>query len=1286
MCSADNFPLNELERKLLDPESECYLENLLDVITSLVADCNYPSATNSRAVQSFLKRYAPVAQLIETRRTKYTDFELIKVIGQGGFGRVELARHKRTRRVYAIKMMSKQHLLDHSQSGYWEERDVMVQASSEWLVACHHAFLDKDNVYLCMEYMPGGDLYYWLEKYDTFNETQVRFYLSETVLALEALHNLKFIHRDLKPDNMLLDARGHLKLADFGSCVQVADDGYHFCNSPIGTPDYISPEMLNCQSKPGKIGPECDWWALGVIAFEMLFGEPAFYGQSLVETYSRILSHEKSLVIPTDADPISPDLESLIRALLKPAATRLGSLAQVRTDPTITDILSAIAASTAQVKSHPFFQPVIWHQVRSQEAPIKPVVNSETDTSNINFDERELSLNSAGGIKLPQVSGAFAPKKPSAPAYFTGNNLSFAGYTFNRDHTYLKSTSTLPNSEQTNSHDSGSKVQTLETELSELKTQLQALEKQNAMNEVALKDAQRRIVESNSELELARVTKVDMEKNVTDLRNRLSAAQEGRDQMNNNLTQLKNQLQQTADNFETERRKIRVYEEEKTALSGQIDQLQGQIQTLRIQLDEQRKLSEATQQSATTEKTSAEHERIRSLEAEVSSLQAENREARQKATVLASEASNLRRNYQEQVLELNDQLAAAQNFCRLYETQIRENQDSLTAAKQIELDLMEELKTTKKNLEVAVQARRLLEDTVVARESELAGSKVEVRSLEEQFDNFRKQMNAELSRLQALADQRLSEMNEVSSQLDDMRNRCSVEEENNGRLTEQVCKLQKEKEVQQRNMDVIVNKLYQEMEHRIIPPEGRNRARKKQDSEAYQQLERKFKKLESTSQRSIADLRRTIDQYKRDLAERTNTITNLTEECRAKDAELAQLNNLISLLYARLDQTTPSQSTPVKRNFSLESRTNAADDFSDTLVRVPSRTPSIGSSTGNLSPPAPQELTVSTDFGEPGRLDVFSIVLEQVVDLDGKGRGRNKQTWLPKYAVLKPFVLAFYVSRADKELGAGPVDEIPLCRVVHFRKATSLDLIHSKAEDVARTLQLFYKVEEVTPIPANGDTPGIDLNTTVASIRTNASSHNGSGDTHIRWLDHTFQHMRFRMGQTLCDVCHRPCSDLLNPPPALECIKCRTRIHLEHVDKHQKFASCHNATQVRYLRMPSTAELETWLQHLNELGKRLRELQSNPEKLLESGLAGLAAAAGGVAHIGTISAATPLYRSMRAGSTGAFTGGVLPLRPDSKPGTARSSFKQKHSRHGLSPSAKSPTRSVSPDLSATSSK
>ncbi|CAH8507483.1 unnamed protein product [Schistosoma mattheei] len=385
MTSSDNLPLNELEKELLDPNSECYLENLLDVVSALVSDCDFPSAKNSKSVQSFLKKYSQAAKIIESRRTKYNDFELIKVIGQGGFGRVELARHKRTRRVYAIKLMSKQHLLDHSQSGYWEERDVMVKASSEWLVACHYAFLDKDNVYLCMEYMPGGDLYYWLEKYDTFDETIARFYLAETVLALEALHELGFIHRDLKPDNMLLDAGGHLKLADFGSCVRVGEDGYYYCTSPIGTPDYISPEMLSCQAKAGKIGPACDWWALGVIAYEMFFGEPAFYGQSLVETYSRILGHEKSLRIPTDADPISSDTELFIKDLLKSSTTRLGSF------DLLTDIEIKLAknnravAAAQQVKSHAFFKSIHWEQLRSENAPIQPVVNSETDTSNINL-------------------------------------------------------------------------------------------------------------------------------------------------------------------------------------------------------------------------------------------------------------------------------------------------------------------------------------------------------------------------------------------------------------------------------------------------------------------------------------------------------------------------------------------------------------------------------------------------------------------------------------------------------------------------------------------------------------------------------------------------------------------------------------------------------------------------------------------------------------------------------------------------------------------------------------
>ncbi|VDL98457.1 unnamed protein product [Schistocephalus solidus] len=133
--------VKDLSSILQNPTSTGHVENLLDVIAALIWDCNFQSAKNSRAIQSFIQRFSDVANLIYSQRAKYTDFELVKVIGQGGFGRVQLVREKNTRRVYAMKMMSKQHLLDHSQSGYWEERDIMVKADSEWLVACHQAFV-----------------------------------------------------------------------------------------------------------------------------------------------------------------------------------------------------------------------------------------------------------------------------------------------------------------------------------------------------------------------------------------------------------------------------------------------------------------------------------------------------------------------------------------------------------------------------------------------------------------------------------------------------------------------------------------------------------------------------------------------------------------------------------------------------------------------------------------------------------------------------------------------------------------------------------------------------------------------------------------------------------------------------------------------------------------------------------------------------------------------------------------------------------------------------------------
>ncbi|KAG5452194.1 Rho-associated protein kinase 2 [Clonorchis sinensis] len=1241
MTSSDNLPLNELEKQLLDPSSECYLENLLDLVTSLVADCNYPSASNSRTVQAFLNRYKKASEVIEARRTKYADFEILKVIGQGGFGRVELCRHRRTRRVYAMKMMSKQHLLDHSQSGYWEERDVMVRASSEWLVACHHAFLDKENVYLCMEYMPGGDLYYWLEKYDTFNESQVRFYLAESILALEVLHSLRFIHRDLKPDNMLLDARGHLKLADFGSCVRVGDDGYHYCTSPIGTPDYISPEMLNCQSKPGKIGPECDWWSLGIIAFEMLFGEPAFYGQSLVETYSRILAHEKSFKIPEDGDPPSPELEHLIRALLRSAATRLGSLTVVyeNDQSMLNDSNRAIAASTAQVKSHPFFQNVAWHQLRSQDPPIQPVVNSETDTSNINFDENEANSFSIGASKLPSTSGAFAPKRPPAPNYFTGNHLSFAGYTFNRDHIYLRGglrgqeqLDTIPEANRASMSDTNRRLQALESEVAELRATIQTLEKQAAVDQVALKDSQRRLGESSSELNATKAHTLELEKTLSDLRSRCATIQAERDRLTKDIASTKTQLQHTTEICEAERRKVSALEEEKTRLATEIEQLHVSLQQTQVRLQEQLKQKEQVQGSVDP---SRQREMISALELRVANLQAENREARQKATVLMTEASNLNRNHTKQVAELTDQLQEAQRFCNLYQSQVTELSESCSAIESREKTLKEELKSLRIQLDITLASKRTLTENLFSTESTLASTLVELRSAQDDLKAAREHTATEVERLQALANLRLAELNDVSGQLDEMRARCTKAEESSFDLSEQVSRLQKERELQQRNMKAIVDKLLHEVEGRR-PPGGSKKHAKDHDHSACQQLAKNYKNLQSTSEKAKADLQRTIDQQKKDLAERSEMLTRLTEESLFKDQEISRLNALIHQLYSRLDEAPQTHSTPIKDM-------SAAGDIGDQVSGPGSRT----------------MIDSQLDLDE-----LYSKSLEQVVDLDSKGRGRKKLIWSPTYAVLKPFVLAFYVSRMEKETGVGPVEEIPLCRIIHVRKATSADLIHAQSTDIVRTLQFFFQKEEN---PATSlDSTESETNTSNANLRAaggSGSNHHAGSDNLIRWLEHTFQPIRFRIGTVLCEVCYRPCSELRNPPPALECTKCRMRIHLDHVDQHQKFASCHSAAEMRYIRLPSVAEQEKWISHMNHLVRSLRELQQNPEKLIESGLSAKAALAGGVTQIGSRLGIEPLYRSIRAGSAG-----VSQQRSELKSPT-QSSMKVKVKRRETPPKA-----------------
>uniref|UniRef100_A0A8C4I523 Rho-associated protein kinase 2 n=1 Tax=Dicentrarchus labrax TaxID=13489 RepID=A0A8C4I523_DICLA len=342
----------------------------LDSINALVLDLDYPALRKNKNIETFLNRYEKVIGQTRDLQMKSEDFDRVKVIGRGAFGEVQLVRHKASQKVYAMKLLSKFEMIKRSDSAFfWEERDIMAFSNSPWVVQLCCAFQDEHYLYMVMEYMPGGDLVNLTSTYDV-PEKWAKFYTAEVVMALDAIHSMGFIHRDVKPDNMLLDRLGHLKLADFGTCMKMDSTGMVHCDTAVGTPDYISPEVLKSQGGDGYYGRECDWWSVGVFIFEMLVGDTPFYADSLVGTYSKIMDHKNSLNFPDDVE-ISKDAKNIICAFLTDREVRLGR------------------NGVEEIKRHPFFKNDQWtfDTIRDTVAPVVPELSSDIDTSN--FDEIE---------------------------------------------------------------------------------------------------------------------------------------------------------------------------------------------------------------------------------------------------------------------------------------------------------------------------------------------------------------------------------------------------------------------------------------------------------------------------------------------------------------------------------------------------------------------------------------------------------------------------------------------------------------------------------------------------------------------------------------------------------------------------------------------------------------------------------------------------------------------------------------------------------------------------------
>ena len=367
------------------------------------------------------------SRIVRELRQRYStdDYVAIRVVGKGSFGVVSLVCCKRSGNQYALKSIRKDRMLkkNHRERLLAEKSLLAGVACSDWVVQLCRTFQDQHNLFMVMEYLPGGNLMSHLIKHGRFSESATRFYISQLVEAVHSIHRMGFIHRDIKPDNIVLSRDGHVKLIDFGLCKfdpsiqheaiaadnrMTEDNGSQsacilqnrsrreFIKSFVGTPQYMAPEVLT-----RSYDHTSDFWSVGMIAYECLMGGTPFYDEVAEEAggnnpcMKRILhkvsNYEKYLPIPFPGVSVSEAAVSFLRGLLCPAQYRF------RYD---------------QIRTHAFFKGVDWSRLKSMKAPI-----------------------------IPKESRARQPDDPSnkhqLPKYeplgiLKDRNLDFVGYTYNK--------------------------------------------------------------------------------------------------------------------------------------------------------------------------------------------------------------------------------------------------------------------------------------------------------------------------------------------------------------------------------------------------------------------------------------------------------------------------------------------------------------------------------------------------------------------------------------------------------------------------------------------------------------------------------------------------------------------------------------------------------------------------------------------------------------------------------------------------------------------------------------
>ena len=349
------------------------------------------------------------SQKSRKKREKQTihDYESLSIIGRGAFGEVHVCREIKTGKIFAIKKMKKDILAQKNQVIHIRSEQLfMSKVKSPWIVDLKASFQEDDFIYLVMEFCPGGDFMSLLIKKNILTEEEARFYIAELILAVDSIHQLDCIHRDIKPDNILIDKDGHIKLTDFG-LAKISDKLYENNKnetfnknklthqklfSCVGTAYYVAPEVL---IKNGY-GKDIDWWSVGVIFFEMLVGYAPFCSEETKEVCYKVINWKNYLKIP-DNIIVSEEAEDLIKKMINNSDERLGR------------------NGIEEIKKHPFFKGVDWDNIRNTKAPFIPDIKNDYDTKY--FEEFEVE----------------EPFYPPEKKYKKRKDIEFLGYTYKDD-------------------------------------------------------------------------------------------------------------------------------------------------------------------------------------------------------------------------------------------------------------------------------------------------------------------------------------------------------------------------------------------------------------------------------------------------------------------------------------------------------------------------------------------------------------------------------------------------------------------------------------------------------------------------------------------------------------------------------------------------------------------------------------------------------------------------------------------------------------------------------------